>query len=172
MGQQFSRGTLTRARWDYFERTDGIAMVWGQVVSGPIGAYFANNSSGSLAIDVYNFQMFSSVTTIWDVLLLLPPLVLTPITLNDAQVMSLQPDHAQPAGVVGMFSALTSNFRRLQRVSNGAFQLTMTPIPGSYFITLPPGWALSVFGNPGANPAELSMTTWYQEVTDNIAPAV
>jgi len=171
MAQLNSRGTLTRSRWDYFEQTNGWASVYGSVTSGGIGAYFANNSTGSLALDIYNFTWFASVAVPWNVTLFVPPLVLTAFTPTDSEVHASQPDRATLAGVVGMYSASASPFFTIQRISNQVQSGIVEPVAGQPFVTLPPGWAIGIGGFAGTNPCELSLNVWYQEVTDNIAPA-
>ena len=117
MAQLNSRGTLTRGRWDFFERSNGVAFVYGSVGAGPIGAYFANNATSGAAIDIYAIHGSSNNAVNWDTFILLPP------------------------------------------------------IAGEPFFTLPPLWGIAILspGAPGAD--ELSLTVWYQEVLDNIAPA-
>lgn len=171
MAQLNSRGTQTRNRWDYYERSNGFATVWGSVVSGPVGAYLANNSAGAAALDIYHFTWSASVSTIVEVAFLLPPLVLSVVTPLESYVHPIQPDAAAPPGVVGMFSIFTSTYWTIKRYSAGSSGGDLSPIMGSYFVTLPPGWAIAVWTNNQPNPCELSMSVWFQEITDNIAPA-
>ena len=171
MAQLNSRGTLTRNRWDYFEHSNGVASVFGSVVSGTIGCYFANNSSGATAIDIYTLNWAASVTGVWQISLLPPPLILTPLTPIESHIFALASDVAQPPGLTGMFSAFASTFETYIRYSNSSSGDELSPIAGSFFATLPPGWAISVGGVSSTNPVELAMTVWYQYVTDNIAPA-
>jgi len=171
MAQLNSRGTLTRSRWDYFEHSNGISNIYGQVTSGTIGAYFANNSAGATAIDIYTLNWAVSVAGIFTITLLLPPLVIVPLTPLESQTFALAPDVATPPGIIGMFTVLSSPYKTFVRYSNGSSGAQMAPIMGSYFATLPPGWAICVSGQGSPNPCELSMTVWYQYVTDNISPA-
>ena len=171
MAQLNSRGTQTRARWDFFEHSNGISSVYGSVTSGPIGAYFANNSTGATAIDIYTINWSSSVSAIFAITLLLPPLVLTPLAPAESHIFALAPDVATPPGVNGMWTAVASPYQTYIRYSAGSTGAQMAPIMGSYFATLPPGWAISIGSGGVTNPCELSMTVWYQYVTDNIAPA-
>lgn len=172
MAQLNSRGTMIRNRWDYFERSNGFAFIYGAVASGPVGAYFANNSAGATNLDIFNLTWSASVTTIVEVAFLLPPLILVPVTATESFIHPLLPDSAKPPGVVGMFSTFSSVYWTIVRYSNTSNQDEMVPIPGSYFVTLPPSWALAVWTAPQANPAEFSMTVWYQEVLDNVPPAM
>ena len=171
MAQLNTRGTLTRNRWDYFEHSNGVASIYGSVTSGGIGAYFANNSSGATAIDVYTLNWSASVAGVWNIILMLPPIVLTAIAPTESHVFALAPDVATPPGIVGMYSLLASPYQTFVRYSAGSSGAQMAPIMSSYFATLPPGWAISISGPNGSNPCELSLTVWYQYVTDNIAPA-
>ena len=171
MAQLNSRGTLTRNRWDYFEHSNGVASIFGSVVSGTVGCYFANNSSGATAIDIYTLNWAASVPGVWQISLLLPPLILTPLAPSESHIFALAADVAQPPGVIGMFTAVASPFQTYIRYSNGIGGDELSPIAGSYFATLPPGWAISLGGVSSMNPIEASMTVWYQYVTDNIAPA-
>jgi len=171
MAQLFSRGTLTRTRWDYFERTNGWAFVTGNVASGGIGTYFANNSTATMHLDIYNLTWAASIATDWDVWLYAPPLTITPMTPGEGSVNSIQPDHAAPAGVVGMYTASTGNYRHVLRISNNVNGGSIAPVGGMTWLTLPPLWTIAVSAYVGANPCELSMTVWFQESLDNIAPA-
>ena len=83
----------------------------------------------------------------------------------------LAPINAAPPGVVGMFTAQGGVYWTIVRYSGQVSADKIAPIMGSYFCTLPPGWAIAVYGGAGATNIELSMTIWYQEVTDNITPA-
>ena len=136
-----------------------------------IGCYFANNSAGALALDIYNVTWFASLTLPWDMWLVPPPLQLTPMTPSGTTIISMAPDHAQPAGAVGMFTAGFTPGFRLQRISSTMNFQSLQPIAGSFWMTLPPGWIIAVSANAGTNACEMSMTVWYQEVLDNIAPA-
>lgn len=171
MAQLNSRGTLTRNRWDYFEHSNGWASVYGSVPSGLISAYFANNSTGTMQLDIYRVEWFASVPAAWGIALIPPPLIVTPITPTDIEIHSAQPDRGAPAGICGMYSAFASPFYQIQRNSNQASSGSLAPIAGVPFITLPPGWIIAVGGNPGANPCELSMNVWFQEIIDNVPPA-
>lgn len=171
MAQLNSRGTLTRGRWDYFEHSNGWASVYGSVTSGGIGAYFANNSTATMQLDIYALYWFASVATIWNVTVFVPPLVLTSFTPTESQVHATQLDRATPPGVVGMYSASASPFFTIQRGSNSQSGAIVQPVPGQPFITLPPSWAIGVGGFGGANPIELSLNVFFQEVVDNVAPA-
>jgi len=171
MAQLNSRGTLTRARWDYFEHSNGVSSIFGSVATGFIGAYFANNSTGATAIDIYTLNWSASVAGQFFITLLLPPLILTPITPIESHIFALAPDVATPPGVNGMFSANAGTFETYVRYSAATSGDELAPIMGSYFATLPPGWAISINGFGSPNPCELAMTVWYQYVTDNIAPA-
>lgn len=171
MAQLNSRGTQTRTRWDYFEHSNGIAFVSGNVTSGPIGAYFGNNSPGSTAIDVYTINWMASVSLIFAILTYPPQFALTPLAPTDANVRALQPDLAAPPGLVGMYTVGAIPYIQMLRYSAGSTGAQVAPIMGSYFVTLPPGWAIAIECGNQTNPVELSMTVWYQYVTDNIAPA-
>lgn len=171
MAQLNTRGTLTRTRWDYFEHSDGVASLYGSVTSGTIGAYFANNSTGATAIDLYTLNWSCSVANQVYISLLLPPLVVTPLAPTESHIFALAPDVATPPGVVGMFTSSAGPFATYIRYSAATTGTQLSPIMGSYFATLPPGWAISVNTFNGSNPCELSMTVWFQYVTDNIAPA-
>lgn len=171
MAQLNTRGTLTRNRWDFFEHSNGVSSIYGSVTSGAIGAYFANNSSGATAIDIYTINWAASVAGVWGIYLLLPPLVLTALAPTESHIFALAPDVATPPGVNGMFTLVASPYQTFIRYSNNINGVQTAPIMGSYFATLPPGWAIAVSGPGSANPCELSMTVWYQYVTDNIAPA-
>jgi hypothetical protein len=171
MAQLNTRGTLTRGRWDFFERSNGVAFVYGSVGAGPIGAYFINNAAGGLAIDLYAISGASSNSVLWDTYILLPPISGSAITPTESWVSCIKPDEAAPAGAVGMYSALTSATRHLTRDSNKDNYYLLNPIAGEPFFTLPPLWGIAIMtpGAPGTD--ELSLTVWYQEVLDNIAPA-
>jgi len=172
MAQLNSRGTLTRGRWDYFEHSNGWASVFGSVASGGIGAYFANNSTATMQLDIYALYWFASVSSPWNIALFPPPLVVTPLAPTDIEIHSSQPDRAQLAGVCGMYSASASPFFAIQRYSNSTSSGVLQPVAGEPFIVLPPNWAIAVGGGGGANPIELSMNVWYQEIVDNISPAM
>lgn len=171
MARLNSRGTLTRNRWDFFERTNGWASVWGSVTTGGIGCYYANNSTGTMQVDIYNVTWFASVPAPWNLLLFSPPLVFTPVTPTEIEIRPIQPDGAQPAGVCGMYSARGSTFFTIQRISNNQPSGIVAPVSGVPFVTLPPGWAIGVDSFSTSNPIELSMNVWFQEVLDNVAPA-
>jgi hypothetical protein len=171
MAQLNTRGTLTRARWDYFEHSNGVSSIFGSVASGFIGAYFANNSSGATAVDIYTLNWSSSVANVFTVSLLLPPLVLTPLAPSESHIFALSPDVATPPGINGMFTNFASPAQAYVRYSGASNGTQVSPILGSYFATLPPGWAISISTVGSANPCELAMTVWYQYVTDNISPA-
>lgn len=171
MAQLNSRGTLTRARWDYFERTDGFASIWGSVASGGIGAYFVNNSTGGTALDIYTFSWFASQALPWEIVLCGPPVTGNALAPSEWNLFALSPDHAKPAGSVGMFTALTSAYWTIVRVSNSMQGQQFAPIMGNYWLTLPPGWGVAVGATAPSTGCELSMTVFYQEVLDNIAPA-
>ena len=171
MAQLNTRGTLTRSRWDYFEHSNGVSTIWGSVTSGPIGAYFANNSTGATAIDIYSLEWSASVSGLWGIGFFMPPLVLTAITPSESSIQAVLPDVATPPGVNGMFSLYASTYRTLTRYEGPIGGAQLAPIMGSYFATLPPGWAIVISGPGSPNPCELAMTVWYQYVTDNIAPA-
>jgi hypothetical protein len=172
MAQLNSRGTLTRGRWDYFEHSNGISSVWGSVASGPIGCYFANNSSGATAIDVYTLNWSASVSGLFAIGLFLPSIILTPLAPSESHLFAVAPDTAAPPGINGMFTNLASPYYTFIRYSAGSGGAQMAPIMGSYFATLPPGWAISISGPGSSSPCELAMTVWFQYVTDNIAPAM
>jgi hypothetical protein len=171
MAQLNSRGTLTRARWDYFEHSNGVSLVYGTVPSGPIGAYFANNSAGATAIDIYTVNWSASVSGLWAITLLSPPLVLTPLAPSESHIFALASDLAAPPGINGMWTAVAGAFQTYIRYSATSSGAQVAPIMGSYFATLPPGWAISIGGAGSSNPCELAMTVWYQYVLDNIPPA-
>ena len=171
MAQLNTRGTLTRSRWDYFEHSNGISLVWGSVTSGPIGAYFANNSTGSTAVDIYAIDWSATVAGLWGIGFIAPPLVLSPLTPGESTIFPLQPDAAIPPGINGMFTNFPALYRTLVRYEGPTGAAQLTPLMGSYFATLPPGWAISISGPGSSNPCELAMTVWYQYVTDNISPA-
>lgn len=171
MAQLFSRGTLTRTRWDYFERTNGWAFVTGHVTSGGIGTYFTNNSTATMHLDIYNLTWAASVAMDWDIWLYSPPLTIIPLAPDEASVNCIQPDMAAPAGIVGMYSGSAGSFRHIQRISNSVNGGIVTPVGGMAWLTLPPLFSIAVSGNPGSNPSELSMSVWYQETLDNIAQA-
>ena len=166
-----SRGTLTRGRWDYFEQSNGWASVYGSVASGPIGAYFINNSTGAIQIDVYSLYWWASSAFAWTVALFPPPFVATAITPTEVEIHAAQPDRQTPAGACGLYYNQTSAFYTLQKVSNSVESGIVQPAPGQPFITLPPSWGIGVGGGGVAGPTELSMNVWFQEVSDNIAPA-
>lgn len=167
-----SRGTLTRGRWDFFEHSNGWASVYGSVVSGGIGAYFANNSTATMQLDIYALYWFASVATTWSVVLFPPPLIVTPFAPTDIEIHSSQPDRGQLAGVLGMYSASASPFFTIHRISNSQTSGVLQPVAGEPFIALPPNWAIGVGGFGGSNPIEISLNVWYQEVIDNIRPAM
>ena len=171
MAQLNSRGTLTRGRWDYFERTNGVAFVWGSVASGPIGAYFVNNSTGGTAIDIYAVEAASSVSAGWDTYILLPPIAGAALTPGESSVSCIKPDEATPAGAVGMFTSLTSPTRHITKIFTAYDSTLLNPIAAEPFYTLPPLWGIAVATTGGASAINLAMTVWYQEVLDNIAPA-
>ena len=171
MAQLNSRGTLTRGRWDYFERTNGVAFVYGSVSSGSIGAYFVNNATSGTAIDLYAVEASSSITGLWDTFILLPPIAGAMITPTEAVVSCIKPDEATPAGAIGMYSSTTSPLRHILRESSPTDYVEINPIATACFYTLPPMWGIAIVTGGGASPCELSMTVWYQEVLDNIAPA-
>jgi hypothetical protein len=171
MAQLNSRGTLTRGRWDYFEHSNGWASVYGSVTSGGIGAYFANNSTATMQLDIYALYWFASVASVWNVGLFPPPLILTAFAPTEVEIHASQPDRAQLAGVCGMYSAAGSPFLTIQRISNSLTSGIIQPVAGEPFIALPPNWAISVSGFGGGNPIELSMNVWYQEIIDNVSPA-
>ena len=171
MAQLNSRGTLTRSRWDYFEHSNGVSSCFGSVTSGAIGCYFANNSSGATAIDIYTLNWNVSVAGPFALYLLLPPLVLTPLAPTESHIFALAPDVATPPGLNGMFTAIGGISQNYLYYTSGTVGDEVSPITGSYFATLPPGWAIAMFGQGSANPIAMSMTVWYQYVTDNIAPA-
>lgn len=172
MAQLNSRGTMIRSRWDFFERSDGFAHVHGTGTGPLFGAYFANNSSGATNLDIFNLTWSASVTGIVEVAFFVPPIIVVPLAPTESFIHPLLPDSAQPPGVLGMFTNFTSVYWTIVRYSNGANQDEMTPIPGSYFCTLPPSWAIAVWTPAPSSPAEFSMTVWYQEMLDNISPAV
>jgi hypothetical protein len=171
MAQLNTRGTLTRTRWDYFEHSNGVASIYGAVSSGTIGAFFANNSSGSTAIDVYALNWSASVAGTFYITLYLPPLVMTPLTPVESHIFALAPDVATPPGVTGMFTFNAGAFQTYIRYAASTNGAQVAPLMGSYFATLPPGWAISINGFGSSNPCELAMTVWYQYVTDNVSPA-
>lgn len=171
MAQLNSRGTLTRGRWDFFEHSNGWASVYGSVTSGGIGAYYANNATGTLQVDVYSLFWTCSVASTWNVQLLPPPIIATAFPPTDIEIHACQPDAAQPVGSVGMFSAYGGPFFIVFHVSNSMTGQFFAPVAGEPFVTLPPGWAISVGGNSGGNPCEMSMNVWFQPMLDNIAPA-
>lgn len=171
MAQLVSRGTLTRTRWDYFERTNGWAFVFGSVVSGGIGTYFTNNSTATMQLDIYNLTWAATVGLPWDVWLYSPPLTITPMAPSEGSVNCIQPDHAPPAGVVGMYTASAGVFRHILRISNNVNGGSIAPVGGMSWLTLPPLYSLAVSTNVGSNPCELSMSVWFQEILDNVAPA-
>jgi hypothetical protein len=171
MAQLNSRGTLMRARWDYFEHSNGVSSIYGSVPSGFIGCYFANNSAGATAIDIYTVNWTASVAGPYYLTLLLPPLVLTPLTPTESHLFALAPQTATPPGINGMFTANAGAYQTFIRYAAATTGAQVAPIMGSYFATLPPGWAISINGLGSSNPTELAMTVWYQYVTDNISPA-
>lgn len=171
MAQLNTRGTQTRSRWDFYEHSNGVSSIYGSVTSGGIGAYFANNSSGATAIDIYTLNWSASVAGVFQISLLLPPLVLAPLAPTESHIFALAPDVATPPGVNGMYTNTFSPFQTYLRYSAGSSGAQVAPIMGSYFATLPPGWAIAIGGGGSSNPCELAMTVWYQYVTDNIAPA-
>ena len=172
MAQLNSRGTMTRGRWDFFEQSDGFSFIYGSVPSGPIGAYLVNNSTGAAMLDVYNLTWAASVTTIVEVAFLLPPIIAVPVTPTESFIHPLNALSAAPPGVVGMFSTFSSVYWTILRYSNQSNYDDIAPIAGSYWVTLQPSWALAVWTNNQPNPCELTMTCWYQEVTDNVRPAM
>jgi len=171
MAQLNSRGTLTRNRWDYFEHSNGVSEIYGSVASGAIGCYFANNSSGATAVDIYTINWSASVAGLFWIALLMPPLTVVPLVPTESNIFALAPDVAIPPGINGMFTGISSPGRTYIRYSAGSSGAQLAPIMGSYFATLPPGWAISISTPGSANPVELAMTVWYQYVTDNISPA-
>jgi hypothetical protein len=171
MAQLNSRGTLTRGRWDYFERSNGIAFVYGSVNTGPIGAFFANNATSGASIDVYAIFASSNNAIAWDTFILLPGIAGTALTPTESWISCIKPDEATPAGYIGMWTAITSPMRHLTRDSNLDAYYEIHPIAGEPFFTLPPLWGIAVMSPGRAGTDELSMTIWYQEVLDNIAPA-
>ena len=171
MAQLNSRGTLTRGRWDYFEHSNGWASVYGSTTTGLIGAYFANNSTATMQLDIYHLAWFASITAIWGIVLLPPPQILTTIVPTEIQIHAQQPDKATPPGTCGIYSGIGSQYYTIQRVSNSTQSGTLAPVAGEPFITLPPMWAIAVQAQPGTNPIELSLNVWFQEVLDNVPPA-
>lgn len=171
MAQLVSRGTLTRGRWDYFEHSNGWASVYGSTATGAIGAYYANNASGTLQVDIYSLFWACSVSSTWQVQLLPPPLILTAITPTDTEIHACQPDAAQPVGSVGMFSAYGGPFFTIFRGSNSVSGQFFNPVANYPFVTLPPGWAISVGGVGGSGTVEMSMNVWFQPMLDNVPPA-
>ena len=171
MARLNSRGTLTRGRWDFFEHSNGWASVFGSVTSGGINAFFANNSTATLQIDVYNLTWFASIPLVWNVFILIPPLVLTEIPPTEIEVHACQLDAGTPPGICGMFNANSSPSFTIQRVSNATTSGIIEPVAGQPFITLPPGWAIGVGGGAVTNPCEISLNVWFQPVLDNVPPA-
>ena len=171
MAQLNSRGTLTRGRWDYFERSNGVAFVYGSVGAGPIGAYFANNATSGISIDIYAIAGSSNNAVTWDTFILLPPIAGTGLTPTESWVSCIKPDEAAPAGQIGMYTAVTSVARHLTRDSNKDNYYELNPIAGEPFFTLPPLWGIAIMSPGGPGSDELSLTVWFQEVLDNIAPA-
>jgi hypothetical protein len=171
MAQLNSRGTLTRGRWDFFEHSNGWASVYGSVPSGFIGAYFANNQTGTMQLDLYRLYWFASQALNWSIGLFSPPLILTPLAPNEIEIRADQPDRATPPGVCGMYTASTGASYTIQRHSELASSGELAPVAGEPFITLPPGWAIAVNALAGSSPCELSINVWFQETLDNISPA-
>jgi hypothetical protein len=171
MAQLNSRGTMIRGRWDFFEQSDGFSFIYGSVPSGLIGAYLANNSSGAAMLDIYNFTWSASQAATWELAYLVPPLVLTPLVPSEQFIHPLNALSAAPPGFTGMYSNNAGVYWTIKRYSQPSTGENFAPIAQSYFVTLQPGWAIAIAAIPASGPTELSLTVWYQEVTDNIAPA-
>jgi hypothetical protein len=166
-----TRGTLTRNRWDYYESSNVWAFIYGTVASGPIYAYLFNNATAQTQLDVYMLSWSASLATLWDVALYPPQQTVTPLTPAESELHTVQPDAAAPTGAVGMAIAIaTSTLYRIDHRSDSPQAVTINLGTSSPFITLPPGWILAVSGSPPSE-CELSMTVWYQQVLDNVAPA-
>jgi len=166
-----TRGTLVRDRLDFFETSNAWAFVFGSVASGAFAAFLNNNSTGHTQLDVYGMLWFSSIAQVWDVTLHPPIQTFTPVTPTESMILCIQPDLPAPAGFIGLASAFNSpSYYRILRQSGGAQSGTLDLGYGTAHTVLPPGWSL-VLSTTATAAVELSVTFYYQQVTDNVAQA-
>jgi hypothetical protein len=136
-----------------------------------VGCYLANNSAGGTALDIYSLNFTASVATTWWAIVLLPPIVVSPVTPLSSDISPVQVDRAGLPGVLGAYSALSSPYRRIANWAAPVSDILLNPLGTMFWVSLPPGWAISAYADGGAGPLIISMTVWYQEVLDNISPA-
>jgi hypothetical protein len=172
VAQVFSRGTLTRSRWDFFESSDAFANV-----IGPVGAtsggqpYLYNNGGGPGELDIYYACVsFASATNFtWA---LVGPSAQFGIGLAQLQtVHAVKADGPMPLGVA-QIAVPNGNNQKIViagRIDPVTFYELKFGLEGP-FLSLPPGYALQVIM---ANPdLQASATFLYQSVVDITAPAV
>ena len=171
MAQLASRGVFSRNRLDFYESSNCWAFTYGMVVSGSLSAYLLNNSSAAAQLDVYGVQWFSSSAQVWNMYIVPAVQTVTPISSYAAEIHPIQPDLPAPPGVVGLASAYNpSTAFMVLRQSGGAMSGSLDLGYWTPHITLPPTWALVLGANVTAQ-CELSVTFFYQQVSDLVMPA-
>jgi hypothetical protein len=141
------------------------------VMGGSFSAYLLNNSPGPAQLDVYGVQWFSSSAQTWNMFIVPSVVSVTPITPYAAEVHPIQPDLPTPPGIVGLASAYNPSIAyNVLRQSGGATSGELDLGYSTPHITLPPNWAL-VLGANVTGQCELSVTFFYQQMSDIVGPA-
>lgn len=171
MANRYLRGTFTRNAWDFYEL--GAAWVYGdyEASAGNVGFILNNNGIAQSYLDLFRVEVSSAVatTTSWS--------IVSPATPHN----SLEPffyfnrpvqiDLGQPPGDMSVTTTPATSFspRIKSRADNVTFD-SLELANGGPFLTLPPLYGLVVLFNLSA-PGLITLSAWYQSITDHTPPA-
>lgn len=171
MANRYIRGTFTRNAWDFYEV--GAAWVYGQysAAAGLVGFILNNNGIAQSYLDLFRVEVSSAIASAITWSVAAPGSSHNSIEPDLYYNRPVQLDLGQPPGDMSVYTSSPGWFAPI--IKSSAAALTHDSIElanGGAFLTLPPLYGLAVNFNLSA-PGLVTMTAWYQSITDHTPPA-
>lgn len=171
MATRAIKGVLARNDWQFFESACSIAFVEYAFSGSNGGLLFYNNTTVGSVLDVYRAELSLSNPDQIGWAVTQGQTAFTPAAGAFTAYFPLNLAPGQPTGLIGAFTSATvgsvTKLRtRWDSVSYDHIELKN----GGPFISLPPGWGVEVILG-FTQTTTVSMTVWYQVMSDQIVPA-
>jgi hypothetical protein len=171
MANRYLRGTFVRTSWEFYEL--GAAYVFGTYHGGPgnIGLYLRNNGIGQSYLDLYRAELSTSAGSSITWAVAPPNVIITGVEPDTYLNAPIQSDLGSPPGdMVAFTGPLPAGARGLKQRTDQVTYDFIELANGGPFLSVPSNYGLAVVSNLTAA-GTISMTVWYQSITDHVAPA-